>query len=537
MEKIFAIYKKTNRNLRFYLKFINPLLFFLMLISFSVFSLYSNFTRIVFSNDKVDILKNDLQSIAFYFYNFDRNLSNVISSFDNVLQDYLSWDNVFYTKKHEINNIFDYVKKHKEYVKKLWFSNYTQLIDFFIDLQKYQDEVFELLWKDKEYNYLIILQNTNEKRPNWGFFWSFAFVSVYHWHIKTLEIVDSYYPDYIAYKTYIPVPAWAKNFLDTDKIWFIASNKFWFTDVDWKNIKDLFEKIFNKTFVMSKVKKTMEKKLYSKLLHKYVKGVIFIRSDLFEYIFPNFTKKIWEWQFLNANIDLIRWEVKWNKKEIYIKEVKKYFDENKIKISKNIIEHFDEILDRNYIQIYLSNVSTGLNNFLIDNNLQNVFSTGKIYAFDTTRSYNKINSFLSKNIQILDSGWNILIDTQNDIVDISKKLKKGWLYTMKIIYSLSIPPYYTDFIRSLEKKYWIKMTDRELGILWLEMNHLDVENEDLWWKSNSLIYFPLSTKILVSGWDNYFQKIFNSPFSRILFYKIKIKHNLETKIFNVKFKL
>lgn len=30
----------------------------------------------------------------------------------------------------------------------------------------YQKEIFELLGKNQSFNYLIILQNTNEKRPN-----------------------------------------------------------------------------------------------------------------------------------------------------------------------------------------------------------------------------------------------------------------------------------------------------------------------------------------------------------------------------------
>ncbi|MEI7563766.1 MAG: hypothetical protein WCJ39_09385 [bacterium] len=34
------------------------------------------------------------------------------------------------------------------------------------DLWKHQQEVFTLLGKDESQNYLVILQNTNEKRPN-----------------------------------------------------------------------------------------------------------------------------------------------------------------------------------------------------------------------------------------------------------------------------------------------------------------------------------------------------------------------------------
>jgi len=41
--------------------------------------------------------------------------------------------------------------------------------------------------------------------------------------------------------------------------------------MDGKNIKDLYEKMFNETYDMSKVKQTMHPDLYDKLLHKYIK--------------------------------------------------------------------------------------------------------------------------------------------------------------------------------------------------------------------------------------------------------------------------
>jgi len=57
--------------------------------------------------------------------------------------------------------------------------------------------------------------------------------------------------------------------------------------------------------------------------------VIFIRADLLENFFTTFKYKEQEWQFLNASIDLIRKEIRGNKKEMYIKEIKQYFDNQK----------------------------------------------------------------------------------------------------------------------------------------------------------------------------------------------------------------
>jgi hypothetical protein len=91
---------------------------------------------------------------------------------------------------------------------------------------------------------------------------------------------------------------------------------------------------------MAKVEKTMQPDLYTKLLGQDIKGVIFIRSDLLEKIFPGFKEKARERQFVNAGIDLIRKEYRGNKKELYIKEIKDYFSQQKFNIVKNVINRF-----------------------------------------------------------------------------------------------------------------------------------------------------------------------------------------------------
>lgn len=144
-----------------------------------------------------------------------------------------------------------------------------------------------------------------------------------------MEIVDSYYPDFIAYRTRIMAPDRTAPFLPDRKIGFIAGNKFGFSDIDGKNLKDLYELMFNKTYDMAKVQQTMQPDLYNKLLNQDIKGVIFIRSDLLESFFTNFKQKVREREFVNASVDLIRKQVRGNKKELYIKEIKQYFDSQK----------------------------------------------------------------------------------------------------------------------------------------------------------------------------------------------------------------
>lgn len=73
---------------------------------------------------------------------------------------------MFVTKEKEINLCWEYIEQNKEYLKKVGFSNYDKLINLFSDLKTQQKELFELLGKDQPFNYLVILQNTNEKRPN-----------------------------------------------------------------------------------------------------------------------------------------------------------------------------------------------------------------------------------------------------------------------------------------------------------------------------------------------------------------------------------
>jgi hypothetical protein len=64
-----------------------------------------------------------------------------------------------------------------------------------------------------------------------------------------------------------------------------------------------------------------------------------------------------EWQFINASIDIIRGEERGNKKELYIAEVLDYFFKNSTTIARNLINNRDGVLNKRYIQIYLSDKS------------------------------------------------------------------------------------------------------------------------------------------------------------------------------------
>jgi len=407
------------------------------------------------------------------------------------------------------------------------------VMDLMSDLQNHKTELFDLLGKDKSQNYLVILQNTNEKRPNGGFFWSFAFVKVEGWHIKTLEIVDSYYPDFIAYKTRILAPAWTAPFLPDRKIGFIAGNKFGFSDIDGKHLKDLYELMFNHTYEMWKVQQTMQPALYEKLLNQNIRGVIFVRSDMFEKLLPWFRNKIWERQFLNAAIDLIRKEYRGNKKELYIQEVKQYVNDNKFLIIQNLINNFDEIANHQYLTIYLSSVSPQFDGLLDKNKLSNVFHPSKIYFRDMNASYNKVDSFVRKNIIIQDDHGNEIWTTDGDIVAIDK-LATGQRYTISISYELAVIPQYQEIIKWFANKYDVTLSGREEAILWLRAGTYNEPGFGLVKKrreTKATVYFPPHIQILNVTGDLYYHTKFFPSFANGLFYQMgSVENNTKRTI-------
>lgn len=528
--------EKNNKSQRKTLQAVNIVFLLLLGLAFSVLLFYNKISLFLFEKDKIDVFKEDLQQIAVYFLPIDRNVSTFLVTLDRIIQWYLKWENILITQEQQIEETREYMKKNKSYLKKMWFAWYEKIIDFISDLRKYKSEFFDLMWKNKPYNYLVILQNTNEKRPNWGFFWSFAFVTMDKWHIKNLEIVDSYYPDFIAYRTRIMAPEWTSAFLPDRKIWFIAGNKFWFTNIDWKNLKDLYEKMFNETYEMWKVKQTMAPDLYEKLLNKYIKWVIFIRSDTIEEIIPGFREKIWEWQFLNASVDLLRWEIRWNKKEIYIQEVKSFFAKHRTDIIRNVVNNFEELTKKQAINVWLSNVSTWMQETIQKNNLINTFKTWYLYARDTNTSFDKVDWFVTKHIEIKNLENDLVKEMRGDIINI-RDLDQG-KYNMEISYELKIPEQYIKFINSLEKKYNIKITDREKWILAIQASVFDDPKRwkvTKWRETKSTLYFDKNVTINKVEWDILYNEKFTTPFANGLFYQMLIDTNNTKKSIKISF--
>ena len=134
---------------------------------------------------------------------------------------------------------------------------------------------------------------------------------------------------------------------------------------------------------------------------------------------------------LMHQFDLIRWSNEPNKKEIYINQVNNYFSENKYLITKKIIENFEKIIKNNYLQFYTEFSPSWIHNTLEKYNLTNNPNQSSIYSRDTNASFNKVDHFVEKIIQVIDNEWNIHISQDHDIIDISW-LKDG-TYTMQIL--------------------------------------------------------------------------------------------------------
>ena len=498
--------------------FIYSLLF---LVFFRWFSLYSNITNILFWWSALDIFKKDLQTLSIYFLPIDKEVSRELSTLNSIVQSYMQWDNIFKTRKSEIEEVRDYVIHNQDYLSSLWFQRYETLMWFLSDLYDYRNDVYELLWENQAFNYIIPLQNGNEKRPNWWFFGSFAFVTISWWHIQDLEVIDSYLADYIAPTSRINLPARYTKYFWERQLGFVAGNKFWFTDMDWKNLKTLYEKSFNSEYSMSRVRE-----MYSwdqrKLLHnKYIKWVVFLDSNLLTELLPWFSDKMREWQFINASIDIIRGEIRGNKKELYIAEVLDYFFKNSTTIAKNLINNRDDVLNKRYIQVYLSDqfVNPEFLLMLRKNNLNTAFTWWNIYARDINMANNKSDDFLTKWLKLYSSTWELIAAQQTEVLSLVD-LPVGE-YQLVIDYYFFVPEAYRNFIKKLAKKYDIQLTLREEWILVINpVYQYEWDIPRMWW-NKGIVYYPRNMEVISIEWNTENIWKFQSDFSQWLTYTLR----------------
>ncbi len=361
------------------------------------------------------------------------------------------------------------------------------------EISQFSDDIYSLLWFTQEQSYLVVLQNTNESRPNWWFFGSFALVRIYQWMPTYIEIMDSYLPDFDRPNTYITGPQWLDNFLPHRQIHFIWANKVWFTYHDWANIKTLYEKTYP---------------------WQRIRGVVFLTTDMFDLLLDDFEEQKWEWQFANASIDLIRGESTWWKKEHFLEWSQIYFEKNRTKIFSGLVEHFDTIRKNHRINMYLVDISWPLHGFIRRNNFTTRFESDRMYIWESNISFNKIDNFVEKTVWCFDEAWrDVLTETEKHIFSFDAFTQ--WTYTCKISYKLNVTEEHFERIERLEALYEITLTSREQHILWASPNR----------DTRTIIHLPEHALITGISWDIYDHEIFSTPFSSAWMFKTFIPEN------------
>lgn len=482
-------FKKIHRKHTWCIYNVNYTFLSMLIISFSFIVAFNDFTPIATAEKKNLIYELDLEKFAFYSMYIDESLPDIILSTHSIRDNFLKNKNILKYNKPEILLIWKFFIENKS--KYIWlFWDYNDFYNFMIEIYPFREEIFSLLWENKIKKYIVLFENSSEKRPNWWFYGSFAELSLSPTHFN-IDIKDSYEIDFIWSWYTINWPERLADYVWTNEVWFIAWNKTWITDIDWKNIT----------------------KIYEDVTKKRIDWVIFVKSDLFKkYIFW-FDDKLLKWEFINANSENIDSDSNNWKKEKYLNDINKYIFDRKEIIFKSFLKNYLEITSNWYIDLYIPSISDNFNKFIVDNNLKSVYKENNILLYDTNISWNKSDKFVQRISNLYDNKWNLIRNIIWDEIDISTI--PNWTYKLDILYSYNRTNSYYNKILELENNYWISMTDRENYILWLK----DI------YKSRALIYFPKYVSIRNISWDSENNKTFETKFSNNITYETEITRN------------
>jgi hypothetical protein len=369
------------------------------------------------------------------------------------------------------------------------------------ELSLLSEDIHSLLGMDAPQTYLVVLQNTAEKRPNGWFFGSFALVTFWRGKMTDMQISDSYHPAYNRPDAKIMWPERFDNFLPEREIYFIGANKVGFTYHDGPNIKTLYEKSYP---------------------GRQVRGVIFLRTDMFVRLLPDFAKQLWQWQYVNATVDLIRGEELRGKKELYLASLQDYLKENRFSLMKELWMQLPSILADQQINIYLEDVSGQMHTFLRKHGLTTRFEENTAYFWDSNIIFNKLDTFIQKKIVLYDTTGEELARWSGDITKLPH-LAPGNLYTFAVSYTLEVPEAYHAYIRSMNEEYDILLGQREEHIL-------GVHHE---WATRGNVYFPPTFDIVSIQGDMSSERTFSTPFSQNAAYETYINTNQQTNTIRI----
>lgn len=424
-------------------------LFILFLIClFFVFSVFLSFDKLQsFGDSSVEEKASVAQKLARWV---DQQVGELIASATNLYRVFQSWGYILDHQK-DIDLILEAFANNQTIKNNIPIA-YSDLYQFGQTWLPYWEDIIDLLGPDRVRTYLVALMNTNEIRPNGWFFGSYALVQLYKGKLMQYKVFDSYY----AYHQ----NTWVRIVLDRDyqeilgqqSINFISPNVYGFTALDAANIKTLYEQLFP---------------------WQNLDGVVMVRSDLLEWLLPGLRSKLVERQFVNASIDLIRWEALPNKKEQYLVDIGSYLESNKDMLFDQIIKNLPRILNSRYIQLYLPKSSEQFQAFLRKQGVVFTQDLDKLYIWRFNKSFNKIDNFINQKYIMQDKNGNVLYESNEDVLSITPDdwlMKNGELYELYFFYTLTVPQTYVDQLFGLSKQYNIELTQREQHILWLSFN-------------------------------------------------------------------
>lgn len=363
-------------------------------------------------------------------------------------------------------------------------------------------EVYTILGWNAEKKYLLALMNTSEKKPDGWFFWSYALLTIAP-NSFALQFFDSYYPQTVD-KVAVPLPDRFYPVMGIDTIWFLWANMLWFTDIDGKNIQQIYEETFQEK----------------------INGVLFLKYDLFHLLIPWFTSLSWKREFQNAAIDLLRNEVTGNKKELYFSDIHRLLDWKMfLTLLSNARSRRQEILSGWFIRFYSQNLSSWLLSRLQTHDMTTRYQGDCIYLYDYNLWFNKIDKFVTKKFWIRDEKTERII--WHGVDQDKKKLPdvQPGIYTLFIQYDLAVPDAYFVFMDERAQEAKITLTDREKTILSLDPQFY----------LRGVVYFPPQIRIRATEWDAIETKQFSTPFSQNMLYEIAGKGKNLRKTIQIEF--
>ncbi|MDO4713804.1 MAG: hypothetical protein Q4B28_04065 [bacterium] len=127
----------------------------------------------------------------------------------------------------------------------------------------------------------------------------------------------------------------------------------------------------------------------------------------------------------------------------------------------------------------------------------------------------------------------VVLSTDLDKLDISE-LQTG-RYKVSIHYTFDVPKTYQDAMLALQKKYRIKMTDREKYILVLQKQTADPNAPQQRWSTRELIYLPFGWRIGEISGEVSGVRRFQTDFAQGLTYLARVEENPQshTVVFTV----